>query len=72
MDEKDFNAKVTDDVSKQPLQRIYAALDDEVTPHAVRVSKSPKAHVKRITVYCDTKDVTYFNEVIDDENKTEI
>lgn len=71
MDEKDFNSKVTAEVPAEFMQKIYLRLEDEATPHAVRVSKC-RPYVKRVTIYCDAKDVAYFNTVVSNENKTEI
>lgn len=71
MDEKDFNSKVTAEVPAEFMQKIYLRLEDEATPHAVRVSKC-HPYIKRVTIYCDAENVAYFNTIVADENKTEI
>ncbi|WP_294610918.1 hypothetical protein [uncultured Bacteroides sp.] len=71
MDEKEFNSSVTAEVSAEFMQKIYLRLEDEATPHAVIVSKC-RPYIKRVTIYCDSKDVAYFNTIVTDENKTEI
>lgn len=53
------------------MQKIYLRLEDEATPHAVRVSKC-RPYIKRVTIYCDAENVAYFNTIVADENKTEI
>lgn len=71
MDEKDFNSKITAEVPAEQMQKIYLRLEDEAKPYAMRVSKY-RPFVKRVTIYCDDKDVAYFNTVVTNENKTEI
>lgn len=63
MDEKDFNSKVTAEVPAEQMQKIYLRLEDEAKPHAMRVSQC-RPVVKRVTIYCDAKDVAYFNAII--------
>lgn len=71
MDERDFDSCVTAEVPAEQMQKIYLRLEDEATPHAMRVSKC-RPYIKRITIYCDAKDVAYFNTIVANENKTEI
>ncbi len=71
MNEKDFNSSITAEVPAEQMQKIYLRLEDEATPHAVRVSKC-RPYTKRVTIYCDAKNVAYFNGIVACENKTEI
>ena len=59
MEEKDFNGKVTVNVSSLILQSIYKRLDDEAIPHAIRVSKCQN-NIRRITIFCDPANINYF------------
>ncbi|WP_299230259.1 hypothetical protein [uncultured Bacteroides sp.] len=64
MEEKDFNGKVTVDVSATLLQNIYRRFEDEPTPHAIRVSRC-RTKVRRITIYCDAENIKYFiNKIV--------
>lgn len=71
MREKQFSSKIVADVCPDTLRKIYDRLEDEATPHEINVRRYGTG-VKRVTIYCDTKDVTYFNTIVTDENKTEI
>lgn len=71
MEEKEFNSSVTAEVTAELMRKIYARLEDEAMPHAVRVSKC-RPHTKRVTIYCEAKDVEYFNTIVADENKFKI
>lgn len=71
MDERDFDSRVTAEVTAGQIQKIYLRLEDEARPHAARISKS-RPGIKRVTIYCDAKDVAHFNTIVTDENKTEI
>lgn len=71
MEEKEFNSSITAEVAAEVMRKIYARLEDEATPHAVRVGKC-RPHTKRVTIYCDAKNVEYFNRIVADENKFEI
>lgn len=66
MDEKDFNSTVTAEVPAEQMQKIYLRLEDEARPHAMRVSKC-RPFVKRVTIYCDGKDVDYFTNILNNE-----
>lgn len=71
MYEKDFNSSITAEVPAERMQKIYMRLEDEATPHAMRVSKC-RPRTKRVTIYCDAENVAYFNTIVVNENKTEI
>ncbi len=71
MNEKDFDSSITAEVPAERMQKIYMRLEDEATPHAMRVSKC-RPRTRRITIYCDAKDAAYFNGIVANENKTEI
>lgn len=60
MNEKEFDSKIVTEISADTLRKLYDRLDDEATPHAVRVCKAAPC-VKRVTIYCDAENVAYFN-----------
>lgn len=71
MDEKDFNSRVTAEVAAERMQKIYMRLEDEATPHAMRVSKC-RPYVRRVTIYCDADNTAYFQNMLDNEIQAEI
>lgn len=71
MDERDFDSCVTAEVTAEQMQKIYLRLEDEAIPHAVRISKS-RPRIKRVTIYCDAKDIAHFKVIVSNENKTKI
>lgn len=63
MKRKEFNNSVSAEIATAQLRGIYDRLEDEATPHAIRIRKGGP-HKKQITIYCDDKDVAYFNTII--------
>ena len=71
MDERDFNGSVSAEVPAKLMEKLYLRLENEATPHSMRVRKGRRG-TKQVTISCDAKDVAYFNNIVTDENKTEI
>lgn len=71
MDEKDFNSRVTAEVAAERMQKIYLCLEDEATPHAMRVNKC-RPYARRVTIYCDAENAAYFKNMLDNEIQAEI
>lgn len=67
MEEKLFNSRVSAEIEPAKLRGIYLQLEDEATPHAVRVSNRAPG-IKHVTIYCDNKDVAYFTKFLSNEN----
>lgn len=62
MNENEFNSRISAELEADQLRRIYDRLEDEATPHAVRVRKGEQH--KEIIIYCDANSVAYFNAII--------
>lgn len=71
MDEKDFSGSVSAEVPAKAMEKLYLRMENEATPHAMRVRKGQRG-TKKVTISCDAKDVAYFNTIVTDENKAEI
>lgn len=65
MDEKDLK-NISADISAEQLHRLYDRLEDEAKPYALRVGASQEKH-RAVTIYCDAKNVAYFQNIIDHE-----
>lgn len=70
MEEKELSS-INVELSAERLHELYKRLEDEATPHAVRVRKAAQG-VRQITIYCDAENVAYFNTIVGNENKAEI
>lgn len=62
MDKKNFfQSFVTAYIPADMVRRLYERLEDEATPHAVRVTKAVEG-VMKVTIYCQCKN--YFRSII--------
>ena len=71
MSEKQFNTMVTAEVPAAMMQTIYARLEDEAIPYALRVGQL-RPYMRKVTIHCDINNLAHFKAVINDEDKTEI
>lgn len=46
------------------IGKLYARLDNEVTPYSLRVKKGTRAGVREIVIYCQITAIDYFNKII--------
>lgn len=65
MDETNFNSRITAELTRASLLNIYNRLDDEETPHAIRVRKV--ANLRQVIIYCDAEHINYFDKILRDE-----
>lgn len=52
------------EVPAAAIGKLYARLDNEVTPYALRVKKGTRAGVREIVIYCQITAIDYFNKII--------
>lgn len=52
------------EVPAAAIGKLYSRLDDEATPHALRVKKGTRAGVREIVIYCQITAIDYFNMII--------
>lgn len=58
-----FSTTVKAEVPAAAIGKLYARLDDEATPHALRVKKV-RAGVREIVINCQITAVDYFNKLV--------
>lgn len=46
------------------IGKLYARLDNEVTPYALRVKKGTRAGVREVVIYCQITAVEYFSKLL--------
>lgn len=46
------------------IGKLYARLDDETTPHELRVKKGTRAGMREIVISCQITAIDYFNMLI--------
>ena len=52
------------EVPAAAIGKLYARLDNEVTPYALRVKKGTRSGVREVVIYCQITAVEYFNKII--------
>lgn len=52
------------EVPAAAIGKLYARLDNEVTPYALRVKKGTRAGVREIVINCQITAIDYFNKII--------
>lgn len=60
---KDFNSKISANVSCDALRALYGILDKEETPYSAYVRQADKG-VRLVTICADAKDIPHFTEVL--------
>ena len=52
------------EVSAAAIGKLYARLDNEVTPYSLRVKKGTRAGVREIAISCQITAVDYFSKLV--------
>ena len=52
------------EVPAAAIGKLYARLDNEVTPYALRVKKGIRAGVREVVIYCQITAVEYFSKIL--------
>lgn len=52
------------EVPAAAIGKLYARLDNEVTPYALRVKKGTRAGVREIVINCQITAVEYFSKIL--------
>ena len=58
-----LNATIKAEVPAAAIGKLYARLDNEVTPYALRVKKV-RAGVREIVINCQITAIDYFNKLV--------
>jgi len=60
---KEFNSKISANVSGEALRALYGILDKEEIPYSANVYQAEKG-VRLVTICADAKDIPHFKEVL--------
>ena len=59
-----LSTTIKTEVPAAAIGKLYARLDNEVTPYSLRVKKGTRAGVREIVINCQITAVDYFNKLI--------
>lgn len=59
-----LSSTIKAEVPAAAIGKLYARLDDEVTPYALRVKKGTRVGVREIVINCQITAIDYFNKII--------
>ena len=60
---KEFNSKISANVSGEALRALYGILDKEEIPYSANVYQAEKG-VRLVTICADAKDILHFKDVL--------
>lgn len=59
-----LSATIKAEVPAAAIGKLYARLDDEVTPYSLRVKKGARAGVREVVIYCQITAIDYFSKIL--------
>lgn len=59
-----LSSTIKAEVPAAAIGKLYARLDNEVTPYSLRVKKGTRVGVREIVINCQITAIDYFNKIV--------